>query len=213
MVKNKRYDGIYFQEANCKLGLKAFKVPVFFSFKVVDLENKQFIAKEFTPPGINNLIEKKEFLLIKEETDNGNLVLIKALASKSLEDDSLIIELVGKPKEEKRFFNRYTFCPEYAGKFKAFKDSNYLGDVYIQDISLKGINLITSTPEFKNLETGTKLTIVQKTQILRVEVVRIQEKRTFISLGCKIEYSSFSIINFIFKHYVEFIKELLFKNI
>jgi hypothetical protein len=210
MEQGKRLDGVYHFQAQCKDIVHTVSIPILFSFRVVEQEDGTFIADRFSPAGIAEVLKDKELLLVKSILQDGRTELIIGEIKQKVEKGYLVDISKGEKIVESRAFDRFSFCPEFLGKFNVLSpEGKELGNCYILDISLGGIKGFSKTLLHEDVREGNILVIQQGSQKLEVEVVRTKMTEHEVTFGAKIVKANFDIMKYIIRNYTRFVKELL----
>jgi len=197
----KRKSGILYYESRCKGGRKV-KTPLFFSFRLKE-EEEELLAFSFSPPDIIKLLKGREFLLMEDEFGSR---LKKARAVK-IKEDSCTVKLLSETIEEKRIYDRFSFCPEKLGEFNVKKDNEDVAKVTLLDLSLLGVKF--SLKGHVKVKPGDYLVMNQGTRIFNLRVLRVSREKGELIVGAKILKSNFNLIGFIIDKYVKVVKELI----
>ena len=205
-----RYDGLLFERIKCHKFRKSLEIPVLFSFKAEKVSDSELRAHSFLPPGIWKFLKNRE-LFVFEPSDRGKLNILKAY-SKEVTEDSCLVVLDGRVSKDRRLFERFAFCPEKMGKFVLRTESGEVGEVYVIDMSLKGIKLLIKGYKRNAIARNSYVTLVQNEKVLIVKVLWEEESVDGLILGCEIQKTNFNVMKFIMSNYVKLIKELLFQN-
>ncbi len=205
-----RYDGILFEKIRCSKFKDTLELPILFSFKTRKVSEKEMIAYSFLPPEIEKLLEGREFLIL-EPFNGGRFNIVKAYAQE-LKDGECKIVIEEDSSKDRRLFERFSFCPEEVGEFKLQRKDRVIRQVYIFDMSLKGIKLFLKGQRKGVVKRGEFLTLIQEKKVITVKVLWDEERRDGLLAGCEVVKTNFNIMKFIMDHYVSHVKELLLQN-
>ncbi len=193
-----RKGGILYTTVICN-NRKSKEIPIYFSFKVKAKEGNRIWAGDFVPSKVMKLLEKREFLILRENL-NGHFIKGKI---KKVDNGLYLIETQDN-FIEKRTYDRFSFCPEELGRFQLQRDSQNISKGVILDISVSGIKFLSEKPV--NLKIGEVLTLSQKDKSLQVQIIRIEDVKIF---GMKIICTNFNLMKLLVTAYVNLIKKIL----
>ncbi len=205
-----RHDGILFERIKCSQFKETLELPVLFSFKARKISEKEIVAYSFLPPGMEKLLEGREFLIL-ESFNGGRFNIVKAFAQE-LKDSECRIVIEEEASRDRRLFERFSFCPEELGEFTLQRKDRVIRQVYIVDMSLKGVRLLLKGQKRGAVEKGELLTLIQGRGVLTIRILWDEETRDGLLLGCDIVKANFNVMKFIMDHYVRHVKELMFQN-
>ncbi|ADU96129.1 PilZ domain-containing protein [Thermovibrio ammonificans] len=200
----RRSDGVVYYKVRCPGG-REITVPILFSFKGEESE-EGVVATSFSPPGIVEILKKRQFFLIKENSRR-RTVLVKGKV-KWCKGNSCLFQLDEEVIEEKRFYERFVFCPEELGEFELHLKNGERIPVKVLDISMSGIKLLVERYGEK-VSAGETLLLTQETRFLTVKVVRVEREKRGAVVGCKIVNTNFNLIGFIINRYIERVAQIL----
>ncbi|SMP15746.1 hypothetical protein SAMN06265339_1412 [Desulfurobacterium pacificum] len=212
MKIGKRYDGIYYYPFRCKGSVNSVNIPIFFSFRVKHIENNSIIADRFSPPGVESVLSGKEIFLLKEITDNGDIILLKATVIEFSKGKAKIEVNTKEKFKENRSFDRYSFCPEHLGPFEILSTrKERLGDAYINNLSLSGAELFTLTIPSSLINVGDTLLISQDNRMIKLQVLRKRENeaRHILFFAGKIIETNFNLMSYLIHNYIKVVKAIL----
>ena len=203
---DKRKDGVIYEKVRCPNG-RVIVVPVLFSFKVKEEEDGKLVGFDFSPPGIVNLLKEKKHFTVKQiEGDRIKLTKSRVV---SCRDDRCVVELSQESTLEKRFYVRFSFCPEELGEFTLKFPTGEEEKVRILDMSMSGVKLCAERPKRSEVSTKEPLLLVQGTKILTVRPVRWEKDKGKLIIGARIVRANFNLVGFIINRYIERVLKLL----
>ncbi len=194
-----RLDGVTYKKISC-LNKVEITLPILLSFDVLEMSDNTIKASNFLPPGIEKILLNKEFYIYKDKKRTKRL--LRARIKEIINNIVHVITLDDEVLDEKRLFERIAVCIQE--KFKVLELNI---DAFILDMSLGGVKLFFE--KNVDIKPNQVLTLQHRSKILTLKVLRREEEKNGVILGCEIESSSFNLLNYLVKNYVEQVKEIL----
>ncbi|MEO2083120.1 MAG: hypothetical protein ABGX12_03735 [Desulfurobacteriaceae bacterium] len=206
-----RFNGVLNIRLSCRSIGKPVEVPLLFSFDGRKREEGFILGKLFSPPGVLGFLVDKEFFLIKNFSPTSS-TLLKARVEEVFPDkDEAVIKLLDDSIPDRRFFDRFVFCPEKLGDF-FFQTPDGEVEVEISDISVSGVHFLVQKRQVRKVEVGYRGILRSDSKVVSVEVVRVDDGGSYYHVGCKVVSSNFNLLKFIVENYVDEVAELLMKK-
>jgi hypothetical protein len=213
MEKQKRYEGICYYRSPCNNRLLPYvNIPLPFSFRVVEVDGDTLYADRFSPLGILEILIEKKTFFTKNILGNGKVVLVKSFVEKKIDDSTVLLRLGEKVYDNRRLFDRYVFCPERLGAFELSSENELLGKAFIVNVSLTGVEFVSSSVNTSTILPGSILNVSQKNKRLRVKVLRVKVEPKKVFIAGEILNTTFNLMDFIIGSYVKSVSEILLKS-
>ncbi|WP_281951182.1 hypothetical protein [Nitrosophilus kaiyonis] len=209
--KNERYNAYKKLTRICEESKKRIDFNLFFSLKVLDINDNKILFDKINPLQYLSIIGKfSDFFIVIKDDKRKYIFLLKI---EKIEDSKIWTKIISKEElEERRVFERFPLCKEDFGYFDMYIDGSLIcKNVYIEDISVIGIKIYVP----KKLENNTFKNIMIKRDQKRLEInIEIEKVDALVNsdhtiIRGKIVDSNKSIAKIIINRYIEIAKKLL----
>jgi len=199
-----RLGGIVYVKVKCPFVHGKIDVPILFSCSGEKAGKDAFRMRDFLPVEVVKVVKKVGNFLIKF----AGRELKRAYVTDILGENEIVSTLSGEVVEEKRLFDRFSFCLGESNEF-LIRDMNLKS--FLVNVSLNGICLFIPKKRLK-IAVGDSLVLSRQGEILAIQVKRTRETDGGVLIGGEIKSSNFNVMKFIVNNYVKQVKEILSQN-
>ena len=201
----KRYSGYFDFKTKCSVSGNVdvfIKVPILFSFKVVEIDESSLCVSDVNPIAVNKLLMDNQIVFLVKENFREKFI------AKVNITEGISFQILKTIMDKRKDF-RYRFCPSFAGAFELYKDGILISrHIFLESLSFSGLSSFLFLNEIKALP-GDILLFVQGERRFRVSVVAVEKKFGLFFLRGRIVDSNVNIPKFNVDLYLKTFKQIM----
>jgi hypothetical protein len=201
----KRYSGYFDFETKCPVigDINVFmKIPILFSFKVVEIDESSLCISDVNPIAVNKLLLDNQIVFLVKENFREKFI------AKVNITEGISFQILKTVMDKRKDF-RYKFCPSFAGSFELYKDGILISrHIFLESLSFSGLSSFLFLNEVKT-SPGDVLLFVQDKKRFKVSVVAIEQRSGLFFLRGRIVDSNVNIFKLNVDLYVRTFKQIM----
>ncbi len=201
----KRYSGYFDFNVRCPIiddRVISMKIPILFSFKVIDVEDGSIRVSAVNPMAVRKLLSDGQTVFLVGDSFR------KKIVAKTIFSETLSFNFQKTVIDKRKDF-RYKFCPSLAGSFELYRNGIAISShIFLESLSFSGLSSFIFLKDVK-ISKGDTLLLVQDAKRFKISVVSSESKPELLLVRGKIISSNVNVFKLNIDLYLKTFKYIM----